>query len=285
VGLQIRLGADAAKAHAVTLLPLQTQDAAPLKSGSAEIVLGATYTHNGNFPGFVPPDALDSQHVIAGPQLGFHIAVTDWVEIQASFEAISLDESHADGTSHDTYGNGDARLFTKVRLWRERAYRPIVALRFGAKLPNADKSDRLGTDETDFIIQALASKQLGPVTAHVNLGIELLGNPGATVGAPDRSSEGQDDLFTYGVALGWPAFNLGGASAPTVHFFGELIGAAGSRFDNDRLSLRAGAQVQTGRWTFFAGPSAGMIEESEDVGVSAGVIYAFTLERLAAWAE
>jgi hypothetical protein len=108
---------------------------------------------------------------IAGPQLGFHIAVTDWVEIQATFEGLYLDEERADGTTHDTYGNGDARLWTKVRLWREREYRPIVALRFGTKLPNADKSDRLGTDETDFMIEALASKRLGAVTAHVNLGI------------------------------------------------------------------------------------------------------------------
>lgn len=272
-------------ADAVTLLPLQTQDASPLPSGNAEIVLGATYWHNANFPGFVPPEALDSQHLVAGPQLGFHISVTDWVEIQATFEALYLDEARADGTTHDTYGNGDARLWTKVRLWREREYRPIVALRFGSKLPNADESDRLGTDETDFMIQALASKQLGPVTAHVNLGIALLGNPGPTIGAPDRSHDGQDDLFTYAVALGWPAFALGGPDGPTFHLFGELIGATGSRFDNDRLALRAGAQVRTGHWTFFAGPSAGLIEESEDVSVSAGLIYAFRLERLAAWAE
>lgn len=273
------------RAHAVTLLPLQTQDAAPLTSGNAEIVLGATYWHNANFPGFVPPDALESQHVIAGPQLGFHIAVTDWVEIQAAFEAIYLDEARADGTSHDTYGNGDARLWTKVRLWRERDYRPVVALRFGTKLPNADESDRLGTDEVDFMIGILASKHVGPITAHVNLGIALLGNPGPTVGAPDRSSDGQDDLVTYSVALGLPVLTLGGSAAPTLHLFGELAGAAGSRFDNDRLGLRAGAQVRAGRWTFFAGPSAGLIEESEDVSVAAGLIYAFTLERLAEWAE
>jgi hypothetical protein len=223
--------------------------------------------------------------VVAGPQLGFHIAVTDWVEIQAAFEAIYLDESRADGTSHNTYGNGDARLWTKVRLWREREYRPIVALRFGTKLPNANESDRLGTDETDFMIDALASKQLGPITAHVNLGIALLGNPGPTIGAPDRSSDGQDDLFTYAVALAWPVLTLRGANGPTFHLLAELVGAAGSRFDNDRLALRAGAQVRTGHWTFFAGPSAGLIKESEDVSVSAGVIYTFTLERLAAWAE
>lgn len=283
--LPILVIALAVRAQAVTLLPLQTQDASPLRSGNAEIVLGVSYMHNGNFPGFVPDDALDSQHVIAGPQLGFHIAVTDWVEIQASFEGVYLDESRADGTSHDTYGNGDARLWTKVRLWREREYRPVMGLRFGAKLPNADKSDRLGTDETDFMIQALASKQLGPITAHMNLGIALLGNPGPTVGAPDRSSEGQDDLFTYAVALGWPALQLGGSDAPVLHLFGELVGTAGSRFDNDRLALRAGLQLRSGSWSIFAGPSAGLIEESEDIGVSAGVIYAFTLERLAEWAE
>lgn len=282
IALVLQLGV---RAHAATLLPLQTQDASPLRSGTAEVVLGATYFHNANFPAFTPPAALDSQQLVAGPQLGLHIAVTDWVEIQATFEGLYLDESRADGTQHSTYGSGDAQLWTKVRLWRERTYRPVVALHFGAKLPNANQADRLGTDETDFMIEVLASKQLGPIAAHLNLGIALLGNPGPTIGAPDRSSNGQDDLVTYALALAWPVLGVGTSDGTTFQLFGELVGASGSRFDNDRLALRAGAQVRTGHWTFFAGPGAGLIDESEDVSVSAGVIYTFTLERLAAWAE
>ena len=38
---------------------------------------------------------------------------------------------------------------------------PAIGLRFGVKLPNANKDDHLGTDETDFFIQALGSKRFG----------------------------------------------------------------------------------------------------------------------------
>jgi hypothetical protein len=275
----------ATPARATTLLPLRTQDASPLPSGRAEIVLGVSYWRNGNFPGFVPPDALDAQDVVAAPQLGFHIAAGDWVEIQAAFEGVYLDESRADGSQHDTFGAGDARLGTKVRLWRERNYRPVVAVHFATKLPNANKENRLGTDETDFMIEVLGSKQLGPVSAHVNLGIALLGNPGPTVVAPHRSSGGQDDLFTYAVAVGSPRVLLGDPDGMTLQLFGELVGQTISRFDNDRCAIRVGAQAHVGHWTFYTGVGAGLIEDSEDVSVSAGVLYAFTLERLAAWAE
>src|SRR5262249_25898451 len=144
-----------------------------------------------------------------------------------------------------TYGGGDARLFTKLWMSRERTWLPSTGLRFGTKLPNANKADHLGTDETDFFIQLLGSKHFGEWATHLNLGISLLGNPGFGNTSPD----GQDDLFTYDIAGVTPSLG----DALSIRGLLEFDGATGSRFDNDFNEIRGGTQVMWGGWTFYFG--------------------------------
>ncbi len=263
-------------ARAEWLAPLTVETAETIPSGQIDLALGASYFHNRRFPPFTPPGYVDWQDLTAVPELGVRAAAGGMVEIQASYEFIDLDEDTADG-HHHTYGGGDARLFTKVYVVRERTWVPAMGVRFGTKLPNASRADRLGTDEVDFAIQWLGSKHIGAFTTHVNLGIALLGNPG--------SSGGQDDLFTYAVGLVSPM--LGGASADDwgVRMLTDVAGTTGSRFDNDGNAVRAGLQVVHGGFTFYAGASAGLSSAAEQYGVMGGVIYAFAVERLAALFE
>ena len=166
----------------------------------------------------------------------------------------------------------DARIFTKIRFLRETERAPAVAIRFGTKLPNASRDSRLGTDETDFGADALGSKDFGPLAAHVNLGILILGNPGAMIGQAFPGG-GQDDLFTYNVAVAsrplWTRRN------DSVRLLGEVTGFAGSHFHNDRSALRTGLQITRGAGTFYLGLSAGLMTASENIGVNAGVVYTF----------
>jgi hypothetical protein len=264
-----------------SLLPLQSEHAAPLPSGTVELATGASYVRNLRFPAFTPAGAIREQDLISGPEMALRLGAGDWAEIQASFEFIALDERTVAG-ENDPYGGGDARLHTKVRLLREKKYRPALGLRFGTKLPNADRDDRLGTDETDFDVQALASKDFGPAAAHVNLGIAILGNPGPVIGAPTRSSDGQDDLFSYSVALASRPLAVGLPGDASLRLVGEVIGLAGSRrdFDNDRSAARAGVQIECGGLTLYGGASAGLMSASEDYGFRLGLIYALDLRRL-----
>ncbi len=271
----------AVPAAAESLLPLTTETAHTLPSGTAEVVLGTSYFRNLRFPPFTPPGVIRSQNLITGPEFGFQIAAGGRVEIQARFELISLDETLSGGVKDSHYGAGDARLFTKVRILEEKRYWPTLGVRFGTKLPNANQKDRLGTDETDFGIETLLSKDFGPLAAHVNLGLLLLGNPGPVLGAPQRSSSGQDDLFSYSVALVSRPLGSKAEGASSLRFVGEVTGLAGSRFDNDRTAARLGLQIQSGGLTVYSGVSAGLVTASEDFGVRAGLIYAFELERLA----
>ena len=90
------------------------------------------------------------------------IALGDWVEIQASYEFLNNDESTQRRQALDNYGGGDARLFTKIYA-RARAHVDPGhgrALRHQAA-QRQRRSDRLGTDETDFFIQWLGSKHFG----------------------------------------------------------------------------------------------------------------------------
>lgn len=278
-------------ARAGSLLPLRTEDAATLPAGRAELILGASYVEDPRFPPFTGKGALESQHVVTGPEIGFRIAAGDWAEIQAAFEMIFLREKTnvadssgaANGETHEQFGAGDARLSAKVRVLKEKRYRPAVGARFTTKLPNANRDDRLGTDETDFGIEALASKDFGLLSAHANLGILLLGNPGPMLGAPGREGTGQDDLVSY---------SIGAASRPllidgerSLRLLAEVNGVDASHFDNERSALRLGAQARQGSWVLYAGASLGLITAGEDFGLGAGLLYDLDLERLFGGAE
>lgn len=261
-------------AGGASLLPLDTEPAAALPHGHAEAALGIGYTDDLRFPLFTPEGAIGSQDLVSLPRIALNFGLGDWAEIQASFEMLYLDEDLAGGSSDSTYGAGDARLFTKLYLLEDRGWWPAAGVRFGAKLPNASVEDRLGTDETDFHIAALASKDFGFASGHLNLGLALLGNPGPT--APTTQpfdSDGQDDLFTWSVAVVSRPIELSGDFGLTL--LAEAVGQEGSRFDNDRTAVRGGVQLGFGPVRLYAGVSAGLVTASENVGASGGIICDF----------
>jgi hypothetical protein len=264
-------------ARADWLAPLTIETATTIPSGQINVLLGASYARDARFPPFTPDGYIRSQNLVAAPEIGFRAGIGSMVEVQASYEFLYNDEENVDG-SFSNYGGGDARLFTKIYAVRERTWIPAMGFRFGTKLPNASSSDRLGTDELDFFLQWLASKQIGPITALVNLGISLLDNPGFQ----GSNAGGQDDLFTYALGVVTPRLSIDSAGDWQIRLLGEFNGQTGSRFDNDANTLRAGAQVTSGGLTLYAGPSAGLSGAAADYGVMGGAIYAFDVERLAA---
>ncbi len=262
-------------AVAANLFPLATEEARPLRHGETELFLGFAYLDDDRFPPFTPKGALASHELYSLPRFGFRIGAGGWAEIQASYELLLMDEELSSGRKDTHYGSGDARLFTKVQLLDRHTWRPDLAVRFGTKLPNANRENRLGTDDTDFFIEALASRAFGPVQAHANLGIALLGNSGPAVeGAQTWDAGGQDDLFTWLVAAtGEPqtAWEL----RPLV----EIGGQAGSRFYNDRTTLRLGTQRAFGAIEVYGGMSVGLAGGAEDFGLMTGLVYRFRPNR------
>ena len=263
-----------AVSQAYSLLPLVTEEAQTLPSGTIESTLGMNYFHNLQYPPFTPPGIITSQTLMALPQLTFRVGVGGWAEFQASYEMLYLHEMAANGATNNQYGGGDARIFTKLWFMRERDLWPALGMRFGTKLPDATRSTRLGTDDTDFAAAALGSKTIGPVTTHVNLGISLLGNSGPSIGNSFKAG-GQDDLFIY--ALGVASKPLGAIAqdAITLRLLGEVNGQTGSHYNNDLSDIRFGLQMQRGAGTLYVGVSTGLVSGSEDIGASFGFTYAF----------
>ena len=271
-----------AAARGYSLLPLAAEQADTLPHGLAEGILGVAYFRNLRFPPFTPPGTLQHQDLVAIPQFGFRIGAGGWAEIQASFETLYLNEEATNEGTNRQLGPGDLRMFTKVRVMREGEVWPGLGLRFGTKLPNASRSTRLGTDDTDFGADVLASKDLGPVAAHVNLGLLLLGNSGPTIPTASGSFKagGQDDTLHYDVALVSAPLGRPQPGSVTLKLVGELVGLGFSHFHNEQSALRLGLQMQRGPGTLYLGTSAGLISGSEDFGASAGFIYTFQPAKL-----
>lgn len=256
-----------ASAVGASLQPLTVQEVETLPNGRAEASMTIAYYDALWFPAFTEPGEVCCQSLLVAPNVGFNIGLGSRVEVQASYELLLLDETVLGQGDTSNYGSGDARLFTKVRAWSEEGWRPAFGLRFGAKLPNGEKTKHLGTDQVDWGGELLGSKSLGPIDAHLNVGLQIWGNPG--------ESGGQDDLFSYGFAV--TSRNVEALSDETVgvRLLGEVAGLAGSRFGNDRSAVRGGVQVRVDPLTFFGGVSAGLIRESENIGGMLGVIWTF----------
>ena len=266
-------------AEAYSLLPLVTEQAETMPSGTAEVILGVNYLKDLRFPPFTPPGVLQSQVLIGLPQFGFRIAAGDWAEIQASYELLYLNETTTDGRTNWQYGSGDLRLFTKVWIKREGGLFPALGVRFGTKMPNANRNAQLGTDDTDFGVDGLISKDLGPLSLHVNLGILLLGNSGSAISNVYHAG-GQDDLVTYSVAMVSSLIGAPAPGAPQLRILGEVAGQNGSHYANDRSVIRGGLQLIEGAGTIFLGVSTGLDTAAQKIGASVGFIYTFEPAQL-----
>ena len=263
--------------HGYTLLPLAVEAADPLPHGVVEAGLGTSYFKDMRFPAFTPPGTLDRQDLVAVPQLVFRIGAGGWAEIQANYEMLYLDETWSTGKTNHQYNSGDLRLFTKVRVMHEREWLPALSVRFGVKLPNAVRAERLGTDDTDFGADVIASKDFGPLSAHVNLGFLLLGNSGSTMPTfPNwHQPGGQDDTVHYDVGFVSAPLGKAESGSVTVRLLGEFAGLGASHYNNDQAAMRLGLQAQRGPLKLYLGTSVGLITASEDVGFTAGFVYTF----------
>ncbi len=72
-------------------------------------------------------------------------------------------------------GSGDLRLGTRARVWERQRFR--TGLDWEVKLPNADDTTGLGSDETDLLARAWVSWSEERWTAQLDGGLAILGDP------------------------------------------------------------------------------------------------------------
>lgn len=250
-------------AQAVTLLPLDAEDATILPTGQLEMTIGGQYLDD-----VQPRFRKIRRDQWSAPEIGINVGLGTRAEVQFRWEALYVrEEATSLNPEFGRYGVGDARLYTKIRVFSAGAFgtdwMPATALRFGLKLPNASFNDRLGTDEADFFGTALVSRYVFGAGLFADAGIGILGNPGPT--------RGQDDVFLYDAAITSPDVARFGDMG--LILLGEVAGTAGSRFDDDQSHARVGARLEGRSFAAFVAGSARIDDRSEAYGARFGVVW------------
>jgi hypothetical protein len=237
-------------ANARTLQPLDVEDANTLPQGQVDLRLQINYLSDFK-PAF--SNGIDHGKLYELPKIGANIGVSERVEIQIEWELLKIDSN-----LHDDYGPGDPRLATKINIFKEDGNMPAIGVKFGVKIPSADDKKGLGTNNADFFASGLFSKGFGCVTAHLNIGVAIDGNP--------NSNTGQDDLVTYGVGLEVPVIEK-------LVVLGDIDGQAASKYNNDQARARIGLQYNIEDFTIDAAISKGLNNNTEDYKAGVGLVY------------
>jgi hypothetical protein len=148
---------------------------------------------------------------------------------------------------------GDLVISSKIRILRENDIVPALSIRSSVKLPNTSYFPyKLGSDQTDYFLHALATKQWSWVRTSVNLGFGIVGDPLK----PGR----QDDLYMFsGVAI-FP-FN------ENVRGFVELNGFKG-HLEYDKVVARVGTSVKLSGLTWSAYSGFRLTGDNKDFGTA-----------------
>ncbi len=158
----------------------------------------------------------------------------------------------------------DFTVATKIRLGSESESRPAIGVRFGTKLPTAQREKGMGLGTTDFFAGLLLGKTVRSVRTVANVSLLVLGNA-AGAQEPVR-------------ALG---FGLSVARAITNEF--EVVGEVNGHMDPMGDATPPGTDSRgvfrlAGRYThkllrFDFGVLLGVTSRDPSVGISAGATY------------
>ncbi|PKK90713.1 MAG: hypothetical protein CVV64_07485 [Candidatus Wallbacteria bacterium HGW-Wallbacteria-1] len=162
---------------------------------------------------------LDGGRLNSIPRVSYNRGIGSRADMTISFEMLNLDNPKVfEGNS----GPGDVRIAFRINTLKRGASRG--SLIFLTKLPNADETEGLGTDQTDFHFLMALSRESRKSLLSLNLGIGILGKPdvdnlpklinvpnlnfgliksnqGTSVMGPYTESSGQTDVFDYGIAM------------------------------------------------------------------------------------
>lgn len=246
--------------------PLKTQSSKTLSAGELELDVAVDYRDDINFPFDFEVLGMPDRKEFSVPRIEFNVGVAENLELQFMYEYLSIDESgilrSVDGIPSELKsqsGGGDARFFTKWRFLDQEGWRPDLALRMGAKLPNANNAKRLGTDKTDLFLDLIIGRHYDKFSTALNIGVGILDNP-RLIGPP------QDDVLTYGVAIIYKA-------TEKFDIAGEVNGVDSDDSLNEKSSIMGALRYHWKSVRFYVGVSAGLVKRSEDVGVVVGMTW------------
>jgi hypothetical protein len=249
--------------------PLVTED--PESIGSRRVLVEGGFETA--WDQFFPASGIDGD-VVRGPSLGVSVGISPTAEVQVDwgvFQRVAvtrLEPAPFSETLSLSSGRGvsveDMLVATKIRLLAEGTSVPAVGVRFGTKLPTADRQEGIGLQTTDFFATLLVAKTIRSVRTVGNAGLLILGNP----------LPGDTPV---------PALGLGVSVARAITNAFEVVGEINGRLDawrdpvpigtESRSSFRLGARYTYNLLRVDAGLTIGMTPRDPGVGLTLGATY------------
>ncbi len=199
-----------------------TDNGRTLGAGVLELGLGSEYLVKSSAPEAGAPVKLRRFGRLAA-----HFGVSRNVDFSADWKG-GLVGTYADGRTDSDWG--DLTVTTKIRVLGGDTAGFSLAVRSSVKLPNTSRlPHKLGSDATDYYLQVLVSHATATVEVRAAAGFGIIGSP--------KTSNSQDDIYTFGGAVVCP---LGG----TLRAFVELSGFVSSLDINNKCVARSGLSME-----------------------------------------
>jgi len=222
--------------------PLSTEDTGTVDAGHLEIELGYEFSK------------MDSKE----HTLSFVSTFGILQNLDASIEIPYLFIKNKN--EDDENGFGDLEMGIKLRLLKEKGSIPSLALKFKIKTDTGDESKELGSDDIDYQINSILSKNFTKnTTLHLNIGYTFIG---------ESSS---DDVFNY-------SFALENFVNDKLNLVGELSGETTFEggFDDNPFEVLLGFNYAlTDISVIDAGISIGLSDASPDYKITTGITIGF----------
>lgn len=234
LGLFMILAAGNASAYR----PLGTEDAGVAGKGVAQAEVSWDYLKWGN-------DELEHERVLMLVPI---YGLTDNLELSAEIPYL-IHDLKGDGSED---GVGDINLVAKYLVIQEGDRSPAFAVKGVLKLDNGDEDKGLGSGDKDYSLFAVASKTVGPVTLHGQLGYTWVGSA--------------DDDHLYGMALDY-------AVTEPFHLLAEINGKRHpdrKEEENPRDALAGITYKVSDHLTLDAAYRWGLSDASPDWSTTAG---------------
>lgn len=235
--------------------PFRTLSPTALRAGGHEVQVGADYRTNA-----VTQPLLSAREgdLLQAPEIRHRIG---FGRAELSIGGPAWQWLSPDGVSRDTDGPGDLSFWMVVTALRQRRSRVALGFAYGAKMPNADDEDGLGTDEADTFFAVLVGHASTLNEWRLNVGLAVLGDPAVNAS--------QEDMLTYGLAG-----RHGRHHCIAWEIYGRTLSSDDAR-DLEESTLEAGYLYRGRRADVEVSLVHGLTRNSGDLGVSAGMAIRF----------
>ncbi len=227
--------------------PLSTDDAGTVEPGHLEVELGWEYAKQPNH---------DKENAVI-------LALTTgviWDRLDLGVETPYMWLNVKEG--NDVDGIGDVEVRFKLRFVDETDKFPALAVTLGGKTTTGNSEKGLGTGEVDFVANFIATKEIGRVTLHGNVGHNATG---------DVAEEQEFNLVNLGLA---GEFSINEQITLVGEVYAEI--ATEDIDEQDPVDILVGATYELPIGTVLDfGVAGGLTNGAPDYRITAGMTHEF----------